>query len=438
MTSENILPPIESALKERSGTLSGLTSKTNLKWLVVLALTLAAVIGAIIKYHGLLDGKASEIVPLAFAILLSALLAFLPAALCLVQNVSRRRQLAKLDGLGGSTVAQTTLFQTARIAVDSARLVVDLDYLPPIIIHVFITFVGFLAVLAGYGRADYFSLPSILLGGLHDRSDPAALTQYQLQTFCIVGTAFIGSYVYTLGRILDRINNNDLYPISLYYYVVRVIVACAAAAVLRHTIGVFSDVADTTLQPALGTNAAPLLLLVGFAIGFAPDLFIVAMVRKAFQAMKVWGSRDDPDNKARPTSLPLLMIDDLTREKIDRLNELGIDSAQTLARQNPFLLLPRLPYDLSLLIDWIAQAQLYVLVKESVLKTLRESYVRDIFDLHVRLRDKDARVGVCGELGLPLAAGKALLHQLETDPSYLRLREVKEAMAPRPPHSATS
>src|SRR6202040_3629935 len=99
------------------------------------------------------------------------------------------------------------------------------------------------------------------------------------------------------------------------------------------------------------------------------------ITRRAFQALKIWGSRDDPSSESRPTSLPLLTIDDLTRQKIDRLNRRGIDSAQMLARQNPFLLLPRLPYDLGLIVDWIGQAQLYVLVRDKTLMALREVLV---------------------------------------------------------------
>jgi hypothetical protein len=123
------------------------------------------------------------------------------------------------------------------------------------------------------------------------------------------------------------------------------------------------------------------------------------------------------------------MIDDLTREKIDRLNELGIDSAQMLARQNPFILLPRLPYDLGLLVDWIGQAQLYELVKDENLRKLRASCVRDIFDFHVRLADDKAQGEVCKTLDLPTAAGHALLKQLNEDPSFLRLQQVRHAIS---------
>jgi|SRR6516162_1945606 hypothetical protein len=89
-----------------------------------------------------------------------------------------------------------------------------------------------------------------------------------------------------------------------------------------------------------------------------------------------------------------------------------------------------MPYDLSLLVDWIAQAQLYVLVKDDVLQKLRAIYVRNVFDFDIRLKGEQGRREVCEALGLPESAASAVLQQLECDPSYLRLREVREAMKP--------
>jgi hypothetical protein len=60
------------------------------------------------------------------------------------------------------------------------------------------------------------------------------------------------------------------------------IVACVAAAVLRHTVRIFGDTSDALFSGGLSNGAMPLLLLLGFGIGFAPDLFVMAMTRKAF------------------------------------------------------------------------------------------------------------------------------------------------------------
>ncbi|MBV8739633.1 MAG: hypothetical protein JO007_20740 [Alphaproteobacteria bacterium] len=365
-----------------------------------------------------------------FAIILATILSFLPALICFVQSVSRKRQLSKLTSLGFSPVSKTTLYQVAIESVDPGRLVVDADYGIPLILYVLVCFIGFMTILIAYTQPDLFSTPSVLLGGPIASADPA-IKAYQLQTFVVISMAFFGSYISALSRILDRINNNDFYPISLYYYVARIVAACIVAGVLRHTFGVLGSYSDNFLPKAISQDSFPLLLLIGFSIGFAPDLFIVSMFRKTFQVIKTWGIREEPSKDVQPVSLPLLMIDDLSRDKIDRLNELEIDNAQALARQNPFRLLPRLPYDLGLIVDWIAQAQLYVLVRDVGLKKMREMYVRDVFDLYIRLEDEQARTELCNTLSFPEKAGKALLRQLETDASFLRLREVKEAMTPQ-------
>ena len=355
-----------------------------------------------------------------FSVVLAVILSMFPAVLCTVQNVSLQRQQAELKSMENTPAAGTTLYQTAVriIGADDRDAFIDNDYIVPILSYFVVSIVGFIAMFLGYGLKDLFAQPTVLLGGLMeiDLNNTAPYVLFQRQTFAVVSMAFVGAYAYSLGRILDRINNNDLYPISLYYYATRIIIACVVAAVLRHTISAF------------GTFPESWLMLLGFIVGFAPDLFIIAMSRKAFQAMKVWGSRPDPNDAALPVGLPMLMIDDLTREKIDRLNELGIDSAQVLARQNPFLLLPRLPFELSLLNDWIAQAQLYVFAREEKLKALRAIYVNDIIDLYVRLKNPDSSAAVCDTLGREAKESGALLQQLEDNVDFTRLLELVRAL----------
>lgn len=381
-------------------------------------LFLIVVLGAAFRYRMMILGAATISIPMVFSVVLAIFLSLLPPMICVVQNTTRRRQLNRLANLTRFTVSHTTYFRTAVTAVDGSRTgAVDADFGPPLFVYFVIVFIGFVAFLIGYSFRAWFDIPSVILGGLRQPAD-ADYNAYQGGTFCVMATAFIASYVYSLGRLLDRVNNNDLYPVSLYYYAVRVVIACAAAAIVRHTADVF------------GLQSTSLLLLVAFGIGFAPDLFILAVIRRAFQAIKIWGSRDDPAAGTRPPSLPLLMIDDLTRDKVDRLGELGIDSAQVLARQNPFLLLPRLPYDLGLIVDWIGQAQLYVLVREQALNALRQVYVRDVFDLHVRLLSKPPCPKVCAALDLSAEEAAALGQQLDQDPSYARLLEVRTALVP--------
>jgi hypothetical protein len=404
-------------LAHRHASSSDASQKTPWVWRILpLLVFTAAVVAAACWYWQALMALRSAYLDMAFAVVLSIFLSLLPAMICVVQNTTKKRQLNRLSSLEEFPVGKSVHFRTASTALDAMKMGgVDADYEAPIFVYFFILFVGFITVFIGYGFNGLFTVPTVLLGGLK----PAGGTDYvayQLQTFVVVSVAFLASYVYSLGRLLDRVNNNDIYPISLYYYAVRIVIACVVAAVMRHA-------ADT-----FGIKDSPMLMVVAFGIGFAPDLFVWALIRRGFQVLKIWGNRDDPSADTHPKSLPLLMIDDLTRDKIDRLNELGIDSAQVLARQNPFLLLPRLPYELGLIVDWIGQAQLYVLVKDANLMLLREKFVRDLCDLYIRLDDPAARAEIAEALRISDAAALALKQQLDGDQSFVRLREVRTLM----------
>src|SRR5260370_42087699 len=88
---------------------------------------------------------------------------------------------------------------------------------------------------------DSFSRPSFLLAGMQLVNPTDALPAYQKGTLVVVAMAFVGAYVYILGQLLDRLNNNDLYPISFYYYSARIIIACFTAIVLRLTAAIYIE-----------------------------------------------------------------------------------------------------------------------------------------------------------------------------------------------------
>ena len=88
--------------------------------------------------------------------------------------------------------------------------------------------------------------------------------------------------------------------------------------------------------PEYGANIAVILL--SFAIGFVPDIFITSIVRRASQVIKVTSDQPDPKVEALPSNSSLLMIQGLDRDKIDRLSELYVTNAEVLACQNPFIL----------------------------------------------------------------------------------------------------
>jgi len=343
----------------------------------------------------------------------------LPAAICSSQTVTKKRLISKLVSVDQLGISKTAYFIAAQKTFESiAPAEISKDYFIPLLMNILITFWLFLLLLNGFNFQPLITNSNMLLVGIAPK--PTAdfvLPTYQQGTFSVMAAAFLGNYVYTLAQLLNRVNNNDLFPISLHFYSARSIIAMTTACIFRHTIDAF------------GANSSDIILLVGFVAGLAPDLLIVAMARRAFQYLKIWGSRDDAASTFRPTSLALLEIDDLTRDKIDRLSELGIDSAHALSRQNPFVIWAKLPYDLGLVIDWIAQAQLYVVVREEPLAELRKSLITDIFDFICRIQSSSSAV-VLQAVGLEAGDATALLQQFESDEAYKRLLEVRLALLP--------
>jgi hypothetical protein len=355
-------------------------------------------------------------------LIVAVILALLPAAICIAQTVTRKRLIAKLNSVNELDIGKTVYFNSAQKAFESiVPAAITNDYFVPLLINVLTNFLLFLMVFNGFTFGPLLDAQNLLLAGIiAPNTDPASLHVYQQGTFAVMGAAFLGNYVYTLSQLLSRVNNNDLFPISLHFYSSRAVIAMVTACIFRHTIKAF------------GAEGSDLILLLGFTAGLAPDLLIVALARRAFQYLKIWGSRGDAKSEDRPTSLALLQIDDLTRDKIDRLSELGIDSAHALSRQNPFIIWAKLPYDLGLIIDWIAQAQLYVIVRDKKLQALRDRLVTDIFDLRCRLSGEGA-TALLQAIGLGDNDRLALCTQIEADEAYNRLLQVRTALQPSAP-----
>ncbi|MET2828898.1 hypothetical protein [Mesorhizobium shangrilense] len=364
----------------------------------------------------LLLGQGFTPLPVVLGTLLSILLAWLPVLISHSQSSTRQQQFQRLSSLTGHPLAQTAHFRAAT-AILKAQQPVSLNtvYSLPIATLATILTIGFLVIFLATSVPDVFKMRSFLLGGFGalNMADEAARIRYQQETFVCFAVAFLGSYTSMLFSILFRTQNIDIQPATFYYYSVRLISSAIVAIVLRH---VFS---------ALSPDSPNILILAAFIVGFAPDLFISTMARRAFLFLKMLGNQPDPPEEAIPTNLNMLMIEGMSRDKIDRLSELGIDSAQYLACQNPFLIWPRLPYELMLIVDWIAQAQLYRWAKEERLVVMRRAGINNIIEFHAFLNAPDLPDGLLQTLSLERAALATYRESLETDPSFARLKAVQ-------------
>ncbi|WP_131196225.1 hypothetical protein [Lichenihabitans psoromatis] len=210
------------------------------------------------------------------AIAVATMLASFPLIIGFVQATSKARQRAKLAGLAGRPVAKTAYYAAALAALYSLRpaTVTSEDYRMPMSGFCITVVICSLAVFIAYDVESIHSSKSIVLGGMDvvakTAGDPE-ITRYQSGTFTCIAYAFVGAYVCIISRLLSRINNNDIYPISFHFYSAWIISAGLVAAVLRHVMHLlFSDTRPDTV------------ILLGFATGLSPNLFLVAIARRAF------------------------------------------------------------------------------------------------------------------------------------------------------------
>ena len=392
-------------------------------------LPLLALTGAIVYDVAYQPPWLAPYIPNFIAGIVAAVLAIAPLVACLVQTVSRDRQAQKLDNVVIPAIIRTRYYELAIANLKSVTpaSITDPHYRAPLLL--FATIISFCSLMSFMGLfwPDTLKAPVFILSGLYGIAHPAELQSYQAGTLVAAAVAFIGAYLALFQRLLGQLNTNDIYPISFHYYSAWLLAAMFIAAIYRHAMPSFG----------LGENIDAVVILVSFAIGALPAPFFSALAHAAFKYFGITGDKVDPDKQSWPTNLNLLMIDGLANEKIDRLAELGISDAQVLSHQNPFTLWARLPFDLPLIVDWIAQAQLYVCVREEGLRKARALEVGDIHKFVAVLLDANAGPELCAALDLRPSFVAPLLASLNENPAYVRLKEVRTAMlAPSPPAAA--
>lgn len=388
---------------------------------VVMAVTLSTAI--LPGWTQLIDLVGRHTMTVIVSMLIAVMMTAVPVCLCLVQGVARGRHLEELDSLRGTPLAATRAYRYAYNHMSAVQPTnIGFDYVLPMLAFAIVVLFGAVAVNCAFLENFYFEGANPILGALSAVTDGTAPEAYQRGTFVAGAYAFLGGYVYVLYRLLQRLNTDDITPIIFYRYAAHIVIGYIVASTVRHG------------AESLGLDSSNWLVPVSFVIGLSPDLFVSALSTRVFRQLKIFGTRDDPAAENQPTALPLLMIDELKQTQIDRLSELGIMSAQDLARCNPFLLEPRVPFELMQILSWIGQAQLYVLVRDPGLAALRRLSVPDILALYDRLQDEAASGPVCTAIGLTPAMGRAMLRQLDNDAAFIQLREVRDALiAPNAP-----
>ena len=93
----------------------------QLKWLLPVLISLGIMVALIVYLRPLYESGEDAFITTGFAIFLCAFLSALPPVLCFVQNVSRRRQLSKLESMQDLPLAKTTSYRVAKASMETGR-----------------------------------------------------------------------------------------------------------------------------------------------------------------------------------------------------------------------------------------------------------------------------------------------------------------------------
>lgn len=290
------------------------------------------------------------------------------------------------------------------------------EFITPVLFSSFLVLLGSTFLLLGR-EMHVAETPNLLFAGMHYGDTDKALGSYQQQSALVLGMAFIGAYVWSVWNVLRRIMTSDLTPGAFYSVSLRIIFASLIALTLHHFL-------DAVPDQTWGRDVAKgLLPVIAFLTGLFPERALDYMRDR----IKIF--------RHRPTSeadqFPLAMIEGINDFKRIRLSEIGIDNAQNLATSNPIELVLKTPYKIQQIVDWTAQAQLFVIFKAERMKKLRDSAVRTVFDFANCLQQKEMVEELATTLEVSETALNAVGNNLEQDASYARLRELHLRLLPK-------
>lgn len=276
------------------------------------------------------------------------------------------------------------------------------DYLLPLAFVTTVCLFGFSMLLFG---ADLVSLnpgkSNMLLTGMFARP-PADMQQLRWQSQFVLTMAFVGAFVWSTQNVIRRLITGDLSPSTYYSAGLRMIFASLLSLMLSFFLEVFPTAEYTK-------EALPVM---AFLTGMLPDNALIYL-RERFRIFS-------ENSNDRSHDLPLQMIEGINMFHKVRLGEVGIDNAQNLAEANVIELFLKTPFNPSQLVDWVAQAKLYVYFKEDIEK-LRRIGIRTIFDLCPLCEHQEQLAQLAEEVQISKLSLEMICGRLRADNGVARL-----------------
>lgn len=283
------------------------------------------------------------------------------------------------------------------------------DYGLPVAFATAVCLFGFVSLVFG---ADLVSLadsgkPNMVLTGMF--GDQEEMQRLRWQSQLVLAMAFVGAFVWSAQNIIRRLITGDLTPNAYYSAGLRMVFASLLALMLSFFLEVL---------PEAGFKRE-LLPVIAFLTGMMPENALVYLKERIhlFSAGSEEKSHD----------LPLQMIEGINLFHKVRLGEVGIDNAQNLAEANVIELFLKTPFNPNQLIDWIAQAKLYLCFKSDITK-LRKLGIRTIFDVRGLCGAEERIARVSMEAELSAMSLTLLCERLRGDQSVARLQRFHEQL----------
>ncbi|MFQ5577004.1 MAG: hypothetical protein ACE5G8_08465 [Anaerolineae bacterium] len=279
------------------------------------------------------------------------------------------------------------------------------DYILPVAFVTVVSFLGSFTLLMG---GELYVSPSynlLLVGVNFPILDPPLLPfqHLYLQSMLVLAVAFCGAFMWSTQNIIRRLITADLTPGTYYRAGLRIMFSALVALMLSFFLEAFP-----TRQ-----YSHSILPVIAFLTGMFPQQMLYYLKERV---RKILGQKDE-----RSHELSLDMIEGINAFHMVRLGEEGIDNGQNLAEANVTDLLRRTPFNATQLIDWIAQAKLYVYFKSDIDK-LRRAGVRTVFDFRLACSQKKQIEQLAAETGLSALALTLVYQVVKNDEAVANLR----------------
>ena len=362
---------------------------------------------------------------------------FLLCGFIIASTLLQQKAVTKSKELLETTTAEvksTALYQSALLYMNRRHEAAMNFFSNPafaIPIYFLVLVVLFCSIVSYFGAEAFSSgeTPSYVLGGAAAANpgfDHAKLAKFQSETVFIGSMAFLGAYVWVIGNLINRINNYDTSPITFYFLSVRILTACLVAGIARQIFEAlpYHEILYNSDHEPVG------LAVLGFLIGWNPSLWTTELVERGSAFWKLGIPRQRwPKAENMPQNMTLSMIQGLVDDKISRLQELDVDNCQKLACENAVLIWLRTSYNLEVIVDWVAQAQLCVLYEPEKIQSLRANGIRDIFSYHDEISDAASLTAVQTIVQAPKEIIERHKTTLSACPVFQRLDELRKALS---------